>query len=167
MKGMDEMKVVDETEIMVDETEKMELLTKCLDLFRTMYKTKTYLDKEALQKINIDPGYDIAVMLDDNKKIRPRELFTKLQQDRITFKESILLLNYVFQKILLPKRSDYFTATAHHAWSPSSPTSMDFYDYTYLTFSCDEEQYKNRLRFKAFLDTVKKFKLLETPEFDN
>lgn len=157
------------------------------NFFRSMDETKTWPDKENLQKISINPRSDVEVLLDNTKEIRPRELFTKLQQDRITFKESILLLDYVFQKLLSPARNDFFTAQEHVDRSAyfcdadmeaeilgsiyreeegpygfsSSKTSC--YEYTYYTYSCNEEQYKNRLRLKAFLDTVKDFGLLETP----
>ena len=45
-----------------------------------------------------------------------------------------------------------------------SPSENDGDEYIYYTYSCNEEQYKNRLRLKMFLDAVKNFGLLETPE---
>lgn len=158
------------------------------DFFQSLSQTDTYPEKEVLQNIRIDPTYDVAVLLDHNKKIRPRELFTKLQQDRITFQDSILLLNYIFQKILTPARKDYFTAKKHVDNSYSfcdadieaeilgslyreedGPTGFSYFEhgcdeYTYYTYSCNVEQYKNRLRLKAFLDAIRDFGLLETPE---
>jgi len=158
------------------------------NFFNSCDETDTYPAKEVLRDIRIDPTYDIGVLLDNTKDIRPRELFTKLQQDRISFKESILLLNYVFQKILSPARDDYFTAQEHVDRSASfcdadaeteilgsiyheeegpvgfSSSKNGCDEYTYYTYSCNEEQYKNRLRLKAFLKAVRDFGLLETLE---
>ena len=158
------------------------------NFFKSMDETATYPEKEILRHIRIDPTYDVEVLLDNGKEIKPRELFTKLQQDRISFKESILLLNYVFQKLLSPAREDYFTAQKHIDRSESlydanaengilgsiyreeegpvgfSTSKNGGDEYTYYTYSCNEEQYENRLRLKAFLDAVKNFGLLQTLE---
>lgn len=158
------------------------------DFFKSMDETDKYPEKEVLRNIRIDPTYDVQILLERAREIRPRELFTKLQQDRISFKESILLLNYVFQKLLSPARDDYYTAQEHVDRSASfcdadaeteilgsiyreeegpvgfSSSENGGDEYTYYTYSCNEEQYKNRLRLKAFLKAVRDFGLLETPE---
>ena len=138
-----------------------------IDLFRSMDETDEYPDKAVIRNIKIDPAYDIESLIDRNRTIRPRELFTKLQQDRISFDESILLLNYVFRKLLIPTNTDFFTAQERTKISGTEFNDSDTEEYTYLTYSCDKEQYKNRLRLKAFLDIVKNFALLDTPKIES
>lgn len=137
-----------------------------IDLFRSQDETDEYPDRAVIRNIKIDPAYDVETILDKNNQIKPKELFIKLQQDRITFEESILLLDYVFRKLLIPTNTDYFTAQEHTEVASKNFTDSDTEEYTYLTYSCDKEQYKNRLRLKAFLNVVKNFALLETPKND-
>ena len=137
-----------------------------IDLFRSQDETDEYPDKAVIRNIKIDPAYDVETLLNKNLPIKPKELFAKLQQDRLTFEESILLLDYIFRKLLMPTNTDYFTAQEHTEVASKDFTDTDTEEYTYLTYSCDKEQYKNRLRLKAYLDVVKNFALLETPKND-
>lgn len=138
-----------------------------IDFFRSQDETDEYPDKAVIRNIRIDPGYDVETLLDKTAQIKPKELFTKLQQDRLTFEESILFLDYVFRKLLMPTNTNYFTAQEHTGVASKNLMDTDIEEYTYLTYSCDKEQYKNRLRLKAYLDVVKNFALLDTPKSES
>ena len=139
-----------------------------IDFFRSRDETDEYPDRAVIRNIKIDPVYDIEALLDKNTQVKPKELFAKLQQDRISFEESILFLDYVFRKLLTPTNTDYFTAQEYtEIAGNNSAADTDLEEYTYLTYSCDKEQYKNRLRLKAYLDVVKNFALLDTPKSES